>query len=509
MKKRRILKIIELVFCTLFIIVFFFSYYVNYNFGDISFEQVLFNIIYSEGADYTILYKGVSYCLFLLILFYLLVYIKHFLYLFFKVKVYVKIGFKNNIKSIDLFKKTYFKTFIFLLLFGGISLYKSYDYLNLKEYIDSQKTASTLFEDYYVDGRDVKIEFPEKKRNLIHVYLESMESSYVSKENGGVFDKSLIPNLEKIALENINFSNTDKIGGALRLYNTDWTMAALVATTAGIPLKVLDGNNYKGYGQSFPGVYNLGDILKDNGYDNYFMIGSDADFGGRKDYFQYHGDYKIIDFNYAKETKMIPNDYLVWWGYEDLKLFEFAKKKLIEISKNDEPFNFTMLTVDTHFTDGYMDSTCKDVFDAKYKNSIYCSDSKVYKFIEWVKKQDFYENTTIVLVGDHLTMQNNFVNDKSYQRTVYNTFVNSVTNTNNTKNRLFSSFDLFPTTLASLGIKIENNKLGLGVDLFSKEKTLIEIYNDIDLLNFDLSKKSFYFDNMILGETYYQMNDLK
>lgn len=108
MKRRRILKIIELVFCTLFIIVFFFSYYVNYNFGDISFEQVLFNIIYSEGADYTIVCKGLIYCLIILILFYIFVYIKYHLYSFLKIRIYIKLGFKNNIKSIDLFKKNLF-----------------------------------------------------------------------------------------------------------------------------------------------------------------------------------------------------------------------------------------------------------------------------------------------------------------------------------------------------------------------------------------------------------------
>ena len=41
-------------------------------------------------------------------------------------------------------------------------------------------------------------------------------------------------------------------------------------------------------------------------------------------------------------------------GYEDQKLFENAKEKLSEIGIKDEPFNFTMLTVDTHFEDGYV-----------------------------------------------------------------------------------------------------------------------------------------------------------
>ena len=31
----------------------------------------------------------------------------------------------------------------------------------------------------------------------------------------------------------------------------------------------------------------------------------------------------------------------------------------MEIAKEDEPFNFTMLTTDTHFTDGYVENFCK------------------------------------------------------------------------------------------------------------------------------------------------------
>ena len=48
--------------------------------------------------------------------------------------------------------------------------------------------------------------------------------------------------------------------------------------------------------------------------------------------------------------------------------------------------------------------------------------------------------------------------------------------------------DLFPTTIASLGFKIEGNRLGLGTNLFSKEETLLEKY-DYDYLNKELKKK--------------------
>ena len=44
-----------------------------------------------------------------------------------------------------------------------------------------------------------------------------MEATNVSKENGGYSNTSYIPRLEKLALENISFSNTDKLGGAYQL----------------------------------------------------------------------------------------------------------------------------------------------------------------------------------------------------------------------------------------------------------------------------------------------------
>ena len=391
-------------------------------------------------------------------------------------------------------------------------LYKSYILLNIDEYITSQKSASSIFEDHYIDPKEIELEFPKEKRNLIYIFAESMESTNVSKENGGITEKSFIPNLEKLALNYINFSNTEQIGGAIQLNNTSWTIAGLVSQTAGTPLKVaVQGNSYTGYSESLPGVYSLGDILKENGYNNYFMIGSDSEFGGRKDYFEQHGDYTIYDYIYAKETSLIASDYYVWWGYEDKKLFENAKDKILEASKKEEPFNFTLLTVDTHATDGYMDSSCKEVFEETYANAIYCSDQKIASFVNWIMKQEFYENTTIIITGDHLTMQYDFydsfnIKENKYQRTIYNAIINSPIEPINEKNRLFSSFDLFPTTLASLGVKINGNRLGLGVNLFSEEKTLLEEYGK-EHINAEIAKKSFYYDNVILGDTYYEMQE--
>ncbi|MBQ2946755.1 MAG: LTA synthase family protein [Bacilli bacterium] len=491
MKNKKVLKIIILTIC---LILIFFSIFMKLRFNNVSFELLLFSIFTSKGGNFDILLYGILFVVSGVLIGLGIIYL---LKLFYKKVLNKKISFLDKLSDK---KKSIIKLFIYIIIVI-ISITCLLRILKIDTYIMSQSKETNLFEEYYVDGRDIKITFPEEKRNLIYIYVESLESTNISKKNGGLVKESYIPNLEKLALKNVNFSNSDKIGGALQVNNTDWTMAALISHTSGIPFKIsMDTNFYNNYINSFPGVYNLGDILEENGYNNYFMIGSDAEFGGRKSFFETHGNYTIYDYYYAIENKDIEEDYFVWWGYEDKKLFEYAKEKILEANELEEPFNFTLLTVDTHFTDGYMDDSCEEVFDNKYANSFYCSDLKIGEFIDWIKEQDFYENTTIVIVGDHMTMQSNFYElDKNYQRTIYNTFINSKIEPEKEKNRLFSTLDFFPTTLASLGVEIEGNKLGLGVNLFSEEKTLVEKLG-LENLNKEISKKSSYYDNIIIGK---------
>ena len=93
-----------------------------------------------------------------------------------------------------------------------------------------------------------------------------------------------------------------------------------------------------------------------------------------------------------------------------------------------------------------------------------------------MKEQDFYENTTIVISGDHPTMDRDFCDNvpKSYQRKVYTVFLNSAVARKEQKEREYSTFDYFPTTLAAMGVEIPGERLGLGTNLFSDESTLTE-----------------------------------
>ena len=383
-----------------------------------------------------------------------------------------------------------------------ISLIYCINKLNLFEYAKASFTSSTFIEKNYVDPNDVNIKFPDKKRNLIYIMLESMESSYASVNEGGIIQNNLIPNLTSLANENISFSNTEKLGGAFTTPGTTWTIAAMVSHFSGIPLKVsFVGNTYDDYSNFFPGITNLGDILKKEGYNQMFILGSDIKFGSRYSYMSQHGDYDIFDYTYAVENGYYDSDDFVWWGYSDNTLYTFAKEELTKLASKDEPFNLTLLTVDTHFEDGYVSESCTDLkYTDNYSNSISCADNMLYEFVNWIKKQDFYENTTIVIAGDHLTMDVDYFDNydtTNYERTTYNAYINSAVTTSNTKNRQFSTMDLFPTTLASLGVKFDGDMLALGTNLFSDSKTLFEKYG-YEYVTDELNKKSTYYNNKFL-----------
>lgn len=412
-------------------------------------------------------------------------------------------------------KKRAYKLLLILMIVGGLigtaaGVYRFWTKLDIGSYIKSRFDKSTFIEDNYVDPSKTTLTFPEKKRNLIYIYLESMEDTYSDKADGGGFDEDTIPELTQLAQENEDFSgNTNELDGARVYTGSTYTMAAIFSQSTGLPLQVNLSDDFTDARGSFnkmdtqdsffSSVTALGDILEDEGYSNNFLLGSDVTFGGRKLFFKDHGDFDIEDYNYAIENGLIPSNYKVWWGFEDEKLFQFAKDKLDELSQSDQPFNLTLLTVDTHFEDGYVCDLCQDDFPGnQYANVMACSSRQIASFIEWAKQQDWYDNTTIILNGDHLTMDTDFCDnvDPSYERRTYTCYINSaVTPEDPDRRRDYSTFDCFPTTLAALGVEIDGDRLGLGTNLFSDTDTLTEEYG-YDYVNEEMGKRSEFMDSL-------------
>ena len=387
--------------------------------------------------------------------------------------------------------------------------------LRLPKYIELSGGDTSFYEGHYADPEQVKITSEGKTKNLIYIYLESMESTYASTVDGGRQQENYMPYLTKMAADNVSFTEKadGTLGGFISPQGTGWTVAALLATSSGIPFSFPlgeNGNNNMSKEKYFAsGLTTLGDILNDKGYNQMFLCGSNIEFGGRDKYYEQHGNYEIYDLQTARDNGDVPAEYHNgFWGFEDNILFEIAKEQITALSKKDTPFNFTMLTVDAHHNAGYICDLCGSDYlylsekNAQTANVITCIDKQVSEFVDWCKEQTWYEDTVIVISGDHPRMDIYLVSRIPYtERTVYNCFINSAAEPvpGTVSGRTWTAFDMFPTTLAAMGFEIRGERLGLGTNMFSGLPTLAEELG-FDYLETEIQKFSSYYINKFCPE---------
>lgn len=190
---------------------------------------------------------------------------------------------------------------------------------------------SRFIEENYVAPTRENVHFPEEERNLIHIVLESYENTFYDAAQGGGMDGNLLPDLGQIAEENVSFSHADHTGGFFQVPGATFTMGGITAQLSGVPLKtpMIDPANQL---FTFPDFVTVGDLLVEQGYTTEVMMRANAGFATKRDFFTQHGDVQIFDHAYAMSKGYLPEDYLVWWGYEDDKLVDFVRSELTRLA---------------------------------------------------------------------------------------------------------------------------------------------------------------------------------
>ena len=357
----------------------------------------------------------------------------------------------------------------------------------LKEF----KASSNFYEENYISPKDLTFTFPEKKKNLIFIYLESTEAevAYCAKEN-----TNLIPELADLAKNNLSFSHSDGIGGQIQVPGTGHSIASICCTHLGLPLSFdFAGQFYRGNSEYFfNGAYGLGNILHGAGYNCLFTLGSGTIYGGLGNLLRGH-EFEVKDLEYYRNIGKVPKDYFVWWGIEDAKVVEFAKEELTSLASLGKPFAFSVFFEDTHTPGGYFDAECENKYPKQIHNVFVNMSKRIGKFVDWIKAQPFYEDTIIVILGDHLYMGGDLYDTPPNSRHAYNAFINTGKSGEHSKNRKFCTFDYFPTILDCLDIKYESDGLGIGRSLLTGKPTLIEQLGEEKLVDLITSKSYFYY----------------
>ena len=373
---------------------------------------------------------------------------------------------------------------ILSVLLPGIFLSSAFEALT------QESVNSELYRFHYAHPDSVKTIPPERPKNLITIFLESMETNFAKYTP------------EIVALEK---ANTNFPPGGVSVAGTGWTIAGITGKMCGIPLNMPMGvEQYLGRLPTYlPNAKCLMDILAENSYNQIFSQGSSGDFTQKRFFWNVHGNVAVHDIEYYKKTGKVPNDYYTFWGIEDRKLYSFVMEELDSLSKLDKPFALYMLTVDTHQPEGFVDSLCASELDRSLEplpKSLRCASKILYEFIEWAKKQPWYENTVISVMGDHTMPMLSVKANISLSDSLYwtNFLINSSVKVP-VKERQYSSLDMLPTLLESMGFKIEGRRLGLGSSLYSDSLTMLELYGR-RVLDSLLRERSIQYDYFLFGK---------
>ena len=299
------------------------------------------------------------------------------------------------------------------------------------------------------------------KKNIILIYAESIEALYFDTEIFG----DLLPKIRQLSKNAHRFTNVRQVGG------TSWTIAGIVASQCGFPLKVSNhlasNSTMASVDKPYPDETCLADILSDYGYETVYMGGAPLWFAGKENFLRTHG-YKRIFGDEELASSLPDKEYQSGWGLYDDSLFELALSELQSLEQETHPYLLTLLTLDTHHPKGIPSKSCKKLVNNQdsMSNAIYCSDQLVSHFINEAMKIVDMSNTVIVLFSDHLSLRNTLwdklKDNKERRRLTFMIFDEAPATVSDIR---ATHFDVAPTVLESAGFT-DHLKVGAGNSLF-------------------------------------------
>lgn len=361
------------------------------------------------------------------------------------------------------------------------------------QYFNNETNYSTFIDTHYAVVRPEAVKARGRQKNVVFLVLESMENS---THDPALLSPPLTPRLAAIQNNALHFRRHLAGPGA------NWTIAGLTSYLFGIPLKIpLEDNSYDGkFGSFLPGAISVLEVLDEFGYDISVVMGSDSRFSGLNNLFESHArDPKIYDRSYFVSLTYDEGASMSRWGPSDKVVYTAAKEVITKQAAGGKPFFTLIMTMDTHVPGKSYGDYPQPYSDAR--DSFVAADYMADEFQSWIRKQAFYKDTVIVIMGDHPYMAKNFGAlqvPESYERTVYNAFINTGKKYGLKRARRFYSFDMAPTLLEAAGLNPPDGRFGLGVSLFGKEKTLLEKYGP-EMLHKGLTPRSKLYDSFFEG----------
>ena len=262
-----------------------------------------------------------------------------------------------------------------------------------KNYEDMIKDYNDLKADYDKKYGQERYPFKNilKQKNIIILQLESIQEFVVNKEING---KQITPNLNKFLNENIEIQNMNMQSYSSTADSEHSTITSIYPMENGMSFSKYFTNDYD----------DLFKIFKDKNYHTSYMHGNYPYFWNRGNVYGRLNLDDLVLMEQFNDTSEIINGYL-----SDELLYKQAVDKLKDY---ETPFITYIVSASSHtgFTlDGLKDRSKININVGKYKNtffgnyleSVNYADYAFGIFIDELKKQGLYEDTAILVFGDH------------------------------------------------------------------------------------------------------------
>lgn len=327
--------------------------------------------------------------------------------------------------------------------------------VGIPEYIDSFYGPDT-FSEAYVNPKDLTFSRPDQPKNLLLIYVESLEYGF---RRDDIHGSNLIQAIDALPGQN---------AAIVPAPGTNWSIAGMVASLCSVPLKPYYGNHLGSKSRFLPSLICMGDILKTKGYEQYFITGPKLKFSGMDTFYLDHG-YDVTIGRDEWKTRGLDLSLFTGWGdgLHDDELFIQAKAIWAKAHTRNQPFNLTIITTDNHAPDGTTSPRCTDKeFGEGYRHAFKCNSQYVANFIRDLNEAKMLDNTLVVIMGDHPFMNSpDLASTFPNPRQVYFKIMNAGLTL---KRPSMTHFDVAPTILEDLGVLTgKTGRFGLGISNFT------------------------------------------
>ncbi|MEW4417280.1 polyglycerol-phosphate lipoteichoic acid synthase LtaS [Staphylococcus capitis] len=327
-----------------------------------------------------------------------------------------------------------------------------------------------------------------KKKNIIKIHLESFQTFLINKKVNG---KEVTPFLNKLSSGKQDFTyfpNFFHQTGQGKTSDAEFTMDnSLYGLPQGSAYSLKGDNTY----QSLPAI-----LDQKEGYTSNVMHGDYKTFWNRDQVYKHFGIDKFYDATYFDMS----DDNIVNLGLKDKPFFKASADYQ---SKMKKPFYSHMITLTNHYPftldekDASIDKpNTGDTTVDGYIQTAHYLDQALEEYITDLKKKGLYDNSVIMIYGDHYGISENHNNamEKLLSEKITPAKFTDLNRTGfwlkipdksgGVNKEYAGQMDVMPTILHLVGID-SKNYLMFGTDMFSKQHNDIVPFRNGDFITKD------------------------